>query len=123
VTACEGVRVPVMKSRGKDRARRKKRRFGDRAKELLACFTEAGRQMGKLSDEAVLDVVRCCREKKTKVRQSGTKDGKKEVLPRTSCSRTLRLRAAQSWKSGGGQDAGIHLPMAERRLLGRERCE
>jgi len=74
-----------MKAKKRNRARRKKRRYGDRAKELLACFTEAGSQMGKLSDEAVLDVVRCCREKKTKVRQSGTKDGKKEVVPRTLC--------------------------------------
>jgi hypothetical protein len=61
-------------------------RSGDaanQAKELLACFAEAGKQVGKLSDEAVLDVVRCCREKKTKARKSGTKDGKREVLPRT----------------------------------------
>jgi hypothetical protein len=66
--------------RGRKRAR-KKRRYGNRAKELLACFAEAGKQAGKLSDEAVLDVVRCCREKKTKASQSGTKDGKGEVFP------------------------------------------
>jgi hypothetical protein len=64
---------------------RKKRRYGNRAKELLACFAEAGKQVGKLSDEAVLDVVRCCREKKTKAPQSGTKDGKGEVFTRILC--------------------------------------
>jgi hypothetical protein len=77
------VCVPGMKARKRNRARSEKRRYGDHAKELLACFAEAGNQMGKLSDEAALDVVRCCREKKTKARQSGTKDSQKEVLPRT----------------------------------------
>lgn len=85
LTACEGVCVPMMKSRGRNRARKKKRRYGGRTKELLACFAEAGKQVGKLSDEAILEVLRCCREKKTKARQSGTKDGKGEVLPQTLC--------------------------------------
>jgi hypothetical protein len=57
-------------------------RHGNRGKELLRCFPEAGKQMGELSDEAVLDALRRCRKKAAKARSSGTKDGKKKVLPR-----------------------------------------
>ena len=57
------------------------RGHGNRGKELLGCFAEAGKQMGELSDEAVLDAVRRCREKAAKARPSGTKDGRKIALP------------------------------------------
>jgi len=70
LTACEGVCVPVTKAKKRDRTRNEKRRHANKAKDLLASFAEAGKQVGRLSDEAVLDVVRCCREKKTKARQS-----------------------------------------------------
>jgi len=45
-----------------------KQRRGNRAKETLGCFAEAGKRMGELSDEAVLNIVRRCREKMTKAR-------------------------------------------------------
>lgn len=54
------------------------RRHENRGKELLDCLTEAGKQMGDLSDEAVLDAVRRCREKVGNARASGGKDGKKK---------------------------------------------
>ena len=58
------------------------RRHGNRGKKLLGCLAEAGKQMGELSDEAVLDAIRRSREKATKARPSGRKDGTKKVLPR-----------------------------------------
>jgi hypothetical protein len=66
--------------RGRKRAR-KKRRYGNRAKELLACFAEAGKQVGKLSDEAVRDVVRCCREKKLRRPSPEQRTAKEKFFP------------------------------------------
>ena len=82
MAACEGVCVQTMKVKRENGVGNKGWKPGNRGKELLGCFAEAGKQMGELSDEAVLDAVRRSREKVAKARPSGRKDGKKKAVPR-----------------------------------------
>jgi hypothetical protein len=59
-----------MKAKKRDRTNKEKRKHANETRDLLATFAEAGKQVGDPSDEAVLDVVRRCREKQTKARLS-----------------------------------------------------
>jgi hypothetical protein len=76
----KGYAQQAMNAKRRNGAFSEKRRRGNRAKEILGCFAEAGKQMGELSDEAVLNIVRRCREKMTKARQSCTKDSKEKFV-------------------------------------------
>jgi hypothetical protein len=68
----------------------------------------------------VLDAVRRCREKAAKARFVRYK-GRQEKSPSTWMTLKDSPVASASSRVPGGKDAGVHLPMAERRFL-RRKC-